>query len=78
MPLHIVQRGHNRDACFFGEDDYSAYRHWLAEALNETGCVLQQSQPLGDSRFADTVESDTGGRGVVEPQGIQNMWQVAM
>ena len=40
MPLHIVQRGHNRDACFFGEDDYSAYRHWLAEALTETGCVL--------------------------------------
>ena len=40
MPLHIVQRGHNRDACFFGEDDYLAYRHWLGEALKESGCVL--------------------------------------
>lgn len=25
LPLHIVQRGHNREACFFGEDDYHAY-----------------------------------------------------
>ena len=40
MPLHIVQRGHNRDACFFGEDDYVSYRHWLGEALKETGCAL--------------------------------------
>ena len=40
MPLHIVQRGHNRDACFFGEDDYHCYRHWLGEALKSTGCLL--------------------------------------
>ena len=40
MPLHIVQRGHNRDVCFFGEDDYFSYRHWLSEALKETDCAL--------------------------------------
>ena len=40
LPLHIVQRGHNRDACFFCEDDYLAYRHWLGEALTATGCQL--------------------------------------
>ncbi len=40
MPLHIVQRGHNRDACFFCEDDYVSYRHWLGEALKETDCAL--------------------------------------
>ena len=40
VPLHIVQRGHNRDACFFADDDYHAYRHWLSEALKESGCVL--------------------------------------
>jgi putative transposase len=33
IPLHIVQRGRNREACFFGEDDYQSYLHWLAEAL---------------------------------------------
>ncbi len=40
LPLHIVQRGHNREACFFGDDDYTAYRHWLGEALKATGCQL--------------------------------------
>jgi putative transposase len=40
LPLHVVQRGHNRDACFFAEDDYLAYLHWLAESLQGTGCKL--------------------------------------
>jgi putative transposase len=40
LPLHIVQRGHNRDACYFAEEDYLAYRHWLGEALKVTDCQL--------------------------------------
>ena len=40
VPLHIVQRGHNREACFFGENDYASYLYWLGEALAETQCVL--------------------------------------
>jgi putative transposase len=40
VPLHIVQRGHNREPCFFAEDDYSSYLHWLGEALGETECEL--------------------------------------
>ncbi len=40
LPLHVVQRGHNRDACFFAEDDYLAYREWLGEAIRATGCQL--------------------------------------
>lgn len=40
VPLHIVQRGHNREPCFFGEEDYHAYLHWLAEALNKEQCAL--------------------------------------
>ena len=40
IPLHIVQRGHNREPCFFAEDDYLSYLHWLGEALTETECQL--------------------------------------
>jgi putative transposase len=40
LPLHIVQRGHNREACFFTEDDYHTYRHWLGEALKASACEL--------------------------------------
>jgi putative transposase len=40
VPLHIVQRGHNREPCFFSEYDFSNYLNWLGEALVETGCAL--------------------------------------
>jgi putative transposase len=25
IPAHVVQRGHNRNACFFADDDYQFY-----------------------------------------------------
>lgn len=40
VPLHIVQRGHNRDACFFCDEDYGVYLTWLADGLRDTGCQL--------------------------------------
>lgn len=40
LPVHVVQRGHNRDACFFAEEDFQAYRDWLAESLKKSGCAL--------------------------------------
>ena len=40
VPPHIVQRGHNREPCFFGEEDYQAYLHWLGEALQKEQCAL--------------------------------------
>ena len=36
-PQHIVQRGHNRAACFFGEEDYHCYLHWLKDAAAKYG-----------------------------------------
>ena len=35
MPLHIVQRGHNRETCFFCEENYQSDLHWLGEALTK-------------------------------------------
>jgi putative transposase len=40
QPLHIVPRGQNREPCFFNEDDYRCYLHWLSEALTKTECRL--------------------------------------
>ncbi len=40
VPIHVVQRGHNREACFFTDEDFLAYREWLNEALQKTGCTL--------------------------------------
>ncbi len=40
QPLHIVLRGHNREACFFAEEDYHGFLHWLDEALKPCGAAL--------------------------------------
>ena len=40
VPLHIVQRGHNRQRCFFADADYHCYLRWLGEALAQCDCSL--------------------------------------
>ena len=40
QPLHVIQRGNNRDAIFFGQGDYARYREWLAAAAAEYGCAI--------------------------------------
>lgn len=40
VPLHLIQRGNNRQACFFAEEDYRFYLAWLAEYASKTGCRL--------------------------------------
>lgn len=40
VPLHVVQRGHNRSACFLQAEDYACYLHWLNEAFASRGIAL--------------------------------------
>ena len=40
VPVHVVQRGNNRQAVFFDENDYRAYLEWLSEAAGEHGCSI--------------------------------------
>lgn len=40
VPLHIIQRGNNRQACFFADEDYHFYRDWLSEQASKTGCQV--------------------------------------
>jgi putative transposase len=39
-PLHIVQRGINRNTCFFSEADYLAYLRYLAVFARRFGCSV--------------------------------------
>jgi len=34
IPVHVVQRGNNREPCFFTDDDYHYYRQCLKKALS--------------------------------------------
>lgn len=40
IPLHIIQRGNNRQACFFADEDYRFYLDWLGEYADKTGCLV--------------------------------------
>jgi putative transposase len=40
VPLHIIQRGNNRQACFFAEEDYRVYLDWLRQFAEKTGCQI--------------------------------------
>jgi putative transposase len=40
VPLHIIQRGNNRSACFFGDIDRRFFLKCLAEASRRRGCSI--------------------------------------
>ncbi|UUZ52561.1 transposase [Massilia sp. H-1] len=40
VPLHIIQRGNNRAACFFSRNDYLAYLDMLSEASTRFPCDI--------------------------------------
>jgi len=40
MPMHLVQRGINREACFFADEDYHCYLHWLQKSASDWACEI--------------------------------------
>lgn len=38
IPQHIIQRGNNRQACFYADEDYQFYLEWLKEYSDKTEC----------------------------------------
>ena len=40
QPLHVVQRGNDRQCIFFEPDDYVRYLGWLGEAAAEARCAI--------------------------------------
>jgi putative transposase len=40
VPLHVIQRGHDRQRCFFVDEDFAAYRQWLHEEAVVAGCRI--------------------------------------
>lgn len=40
IPWHIIQRGNNRSACFFAEEDYRLYLQFLQELARRFDCAV--------------------------------------
>jgi len=56
VPQHITQRGNNRQACFYAEDDYRLYLELLQTACRNHDC-LNTGLPTGNHRFRREIES---------------------
>ena len=39
-PLHLIQRGNNRHACFYSDSDYLVYLEWLEEYAKKHECQI--------------------------------------
>lgn len=48
IPLHIIQRGNNRAACFFGDVDRRFYLKCLAEAARRRNCAIHAYVLMGN------------------------------
>ena len=69
LPLHIIQRGNNRSACFFAEADFRFYLHWLRLLSAKHRCsvhayvlmsnhihlLLTPADPTGASRLMQAM-----------------------
>lgn len=40
VPVHVIQRGNNRQACFIADEDYRFYCDRLKEYALKTGCLI--------------------------------------
>ena len=40
LPQHVIQRGNNREPCFYAEGDYFRYLHDLKEAADKNECAV--------------------------------------
>ena len=40
MLQHIIQRGNNRQICFGGDEDFSAYAHWLEDCSRKSRVAI--------------------------------------
>ncbi len=67
FPLHLIQRGNNRLACFFSANDHVAYLHWLDRYARRLGVTLHawvlmsnHVHLLAGERFRKEIEAARG------------------
>ncbi len=44
VPVHVIQRGNNRQACFVSAEDHGAYVGWLKEYSKKYGWVTDPGE----------------------------------
>jgi hypothetical protein len=67
IPQHVVQRGINREPCFYAEEDYHCYLHWLQKSAADWHCDIH-AYGLMTNRVHLLATSEM-------PEGIAKMMQ---
>lgn len=60
-PLHVIQRGRLRSACFFGDEDCAAYLAWLERYAACFGCSVHAYVLMGNHVHLLLTPSRAGG-----------------
>ena len=60
-PLHVIQRGRLRSACFFGEEDCAEYLAWLGEYAVRYACSVHAYVLMGNHVHLLVTPSRAGG-----------------
>ena len=68
-PQHIVQRGNNRQVCFFEESDYRKYLECLAKAAHKYECQVHADVLM--TNHVHLLITPTTGEGI--PQTMQSV-----
>lgn len=63
--MHLIQRGNNRQACFFADEDYRCYLEWLRHASDETGCSVHAYVLMTNHVHLLLSAHDAGGVGAM-------------
>ena len=63
VPLHLIQRGNNRQPCFYTDEDYQFYLDWLQEYSRDTGCFVHAYVLMGNHvhLLLTPLNADSGG-----------------
>ncbi|ELX10277.1 transposase [Janthinobacterium sp. HH01] len=48
VPLHVIQRGHDRQRCFLLDEDFEAYRQWLRDEALANHCLVHAYVLMGN------------------------------
>lgn len=69
IPQHVIQRGNNRSACFFAEDDYRYYLDCLQDAAERYGVAVHAYVPIKRGQIYFWYGSTKGDNKCHERQG---------
>ncbi|MCI5138194.1 MAG: hypothetical protein D3922_07210 [Candidatus Electrothrix sp. AR1] len=60
-PLHIIQRGNNRQACFFAKEDYLFYLDWLKKYAKSAQCAVHAYVLMANQLLVTAKKKDSAG-----------------